>query len=472
MPQHLYRYRPARAVLDEFHELERQQIYFSPLRDLNDPMEGFRDVVWRGDAILWTNLLRHYVRSLTAAASTAALLPDDTTDEARLRLAQAVEREPPAAAIRRQLDAAAGAFLGRRGPRALVAGLSRRTEPVRRQELLFFLRLLHPIAMSAAFRAAAQGASTMPSPVPSTMVRHAGHQIVKLMQQRVMPPQLAEGVYALNEFHATQMQLIHALTSDAAAPDPRGAFLMRDFPLLYLESLSGFLYPDFYTASFVEEPTNAAMWGAYADSHRGVCLMFRAGGTPARPTLELERFVGGSAGRDGVTHEHRRFTLMPFSKVTYGADQPEVDFFGSLGVPSMQYLLRRWFSDGKGGVSPAWSCFDDEEAWRTAYWARFEAFAHAKTPDWAHEAEHRLVLKSFLHPLDTVASRQLTYRFADLTGIVFGMRMSVADKLAVLKIVEAKCDAEGRKDFELYQAIYDHLGGGMALVPLNLLTLA
>ena len=40
MDNYLYRYRPIYAVLDGFHELDEQQIYFSTPAELNDPMEG------------------------------------------------------------------------------------------------------------------------------------------------------------------------------------------------------------------------------------------------------------------------------------------------------------------------------------------------------------------------------------------------------------------------------------------------
>src|SRR5258706_3435777 len=60
----LYRFRPAGAVLDKYEELARQEIYFSPPEELNDPMEGYKDVFWLGDRIIWRNLLRHYLLCL------------------------------------------------------------------------------------------------------------------------------------------------------------------------------------------------------------------------------------------------------------------------------------------------------------------------------------------------------------------------------------------------------------------------
>jgi hypothetical protein len=61
MTEYFYRYRPIKAVLDEFHELENQEIYFSTTDEFNDPMEGFKDLFWRGDEIVWRNFLKHYI---------------------------------------------------------------------------------------------------------------------------------------------------------------------------------------------------------------------------------------------------------------------------------------------------------------------------------------------------------------------------------------------------------------------------
>ena len=49
---------------DDYQELEKQTIYFASPDQLNDPMEGFRDIVWSGDKIVWTNFFKHYVSYL------------------------------------------------------------------------------------------------------------------------------------------------------------------------------------------------------------------------------------------------------------------------------------------------------------------------------------------------------------------------------------------------------------------------
>lgn len=57
---YFYRFRPLDRALGG--ELENQQIYFAKPEQLNDPAEGFRDIIWKGDAVLLENLFRHYIQ--------------------------------------------------------------------------------------------------------------------------------------------------------------------------------------------------------------------------------------------------------------------------------------------------------------------------------------------------------------------------------------------------------------------------
>ncbi len=60
-----YRFRSMdRLIRGDSPELESQTIFFASPEQLNDPMEGLRDVFWRGDKIVWTNLFKNYVYCL------------------------------------------------------------------------------------------------------------------------------------------------------------------------------------------------------------------------------------------------------------------------------------------------------------------------------------------------------------------------------------------------------------------------
>jgi len=76
MTEYFYRYRPIKAVLDEYHELENQEIYFSTTDELNDPMEGFKDLFWSGDKIVWRNFLKHYVLCVLQTANYCFIVAD------------------------------------------------------------------------------------------------------------------------------------------------------------------------------------------------------------------------------------------------------------------------------------------------------------------------------------------------------------------------------------------------------------
>ena len=72
-----YRFRSTDALLDGKSELENQDIYFASPDQLNDPMEGFKDVFWSGDRIVWANLLKHYVLCLMQSVSLIVVMGKD-----------------------------------------------------------------------------------------------------------------------------------------------------------------------------------------------------------------------------------------------------------------------------------------------------------------------------------------------------------------------------------------------------------
>lgn len=471
MPEFLYRYRPAAAVLDGFHELEREEIYFSPLADLNDPMEGHRDFVWRGDAIAFRNLLKHHVRCLAATFSLLPLWSDDFTVEECFKLVYAVEPEPPEAPVKAFFADAAERLLALPITDRLARGLAARAAGVRRYELTFFLRIQHVIALWCVLEATkARGLPLPIANLPAGTVEAAIANLDRMLDQPTVPTELAETLFAAAESTAMELRLLNTLTPGLVQGLPAQIlFIVADFVTHYVASLARLLYPDWHVASFVEDPRNAAMWSAYAESHKGVCLKFRTGGTVERPTLDIFRTVGWGGSKDAM-REHKDWRPMPFSRVSYRADFPEVDFFNSFGVIPHGHLDAYWYSDGAGGRSRiADRIQQDEAAWREAYWAVFETCCNFKTPHWAHEQEHRLVLHSMLQAFDTKESRKLQYRFSDLAGVVFGVRTSDADKVQVAKIIEAKCDAVARSDFQFYQAAFEPTGGEMKLTPLGML---
>ena len=59
----VFRFRSIDRILGD-KELENRYIYFAPPEELNDPVEGIRNIIWRGDSIVWERFLEHYLRCL------------------------------------------------------------------------------------------------------------------------------------------------------------------------------------------------------------------------------------------------------------------------------------------------------------------------------------------------------------------------------------------------------------------------
>src|SRR5690242_1253768 len=72
-----YRYRSAGSLLGDRRELELQTVYFAGPDELNDPMEGFQDVFWAGDFVLWRNLIKHYILCILMSVEVVGILGQD-----------------------------------------------------------------------------------------------------------------------------------------------------------------------------------------------------------------------------------------------------------------------------------------------------------------------------------------------------------------------------------------------------------
>jgi Protein of unknown function (DUF2971) len=469
MSDHLYRFRSSRTLVGDFNELENQHIYFSPPAQLNDPLEGFKDIVWVGDSIVWRNLLRHYLLCLMQATILAAMSGKDFTQESCGRLVRLVPDDLPEAPIKEKYASICTEFLDAEAPQALLAALTP-TRRVRRDELLFYLRALQSVALSTVVKGLEHQGLAL---VQADVLEQASKKMAIALESVLSASStedMADAVFSITENMASQINLVHDY-SNAIAEDRRGwLFVYRDFPSFYVNALEALLYPNWHTACFVESPTNASMWGTYGDSHRGVALKFK---TPADAAgiraLDLYQINGWTGGR-GVIAPAYGYVRHRFAKVQYTADYPQIDFFESLGTLSMKNLGGFWYAGPNGECSVvAARILTENSEWREEYWRTFGVGNTTKSTEWAHEAEYRLVLYSNLHGFEDLESRRLKYRFADLTGVVFGIKTSTEDKHRIIRIIERKCIAESRTDFEFLQAHYSVRTRRIELVPLTLI---
>lgn len=476
MENSVYRFRSVQALVSGFHELENQEIYFASPSELNDPLEGYKDLFWKGDEIAWKNLFRHYLLCLMQAILqalehgpdyqvTAATLPVQMTDR---------DLHPE---VRRIFDQACANFFGDPELALLPRLLAGRSSRMFRNELLSLLWPIH-------FRALALICTTLQPEQPIHAVD------AHLRSKANLPLRLKESFAALNAMdkkRTDSADIVEAMTSRVVSGIAQAIFIQyyngaiqqlgpawnaveSAFPELYLNALENLLYYDWYTASFVADPTQAAMWAHYGDAHRGACLKFKTFAQPSgKPALMLRHLVGMRA-TPASAEPVFAFSPLQLYEIRYEDRYAAIDFFRSLGRLTHPQLAF-WFGGVGGALSTTGTdLLQESEEWRQAYWENYHSTVTTKLKDWQHEREYRATLQSDMD-LSNRALRKLCYRFEDLQGIIFGMKTSLQDKSAIVGIIQQKCKEAGRKDFEFYQTSYSRRTGRVETSPWTLVKL-
>jgi hypothetical protein len=465
MVRPFYRFRSVDALLGERAELDSQEIYFASPAELNDPMEGFKDLYWQGDEIVWRNLIRHYALCLLNTVMTIVFLGADFNKSRHCQFARHTEADLPSSEARKIYSEICDKLFSHEVVGELIAMLATTSAKVRRAELSFYLRALNPLVFTLAKAALAIppaeiGGDAAGQAIAAGQLRSLGDMI----RQRGDHPDLAEPMFDIGAITTMQIALIYDFNNTLTPTQKAWSFLAREFDDFYIRSLESLVHPDWYAACFLDDASNASMWGSYADGHKGMCLKFSADVTPSGDaSLSLYQAVGVGGGKGDIRTDYG-YRPLPFEAVRYGDDYPEINFFETLGAVQGD-RLSFWYagSDGRRSTSSA-QILGNQDEWRTGYWKDYHAGRVTKTRDWAHESEHRLVLGwSIAQP------RALKYRFKDLAGICFGIKTSTEDKLRVMRIIEQKCLAERRTDFEFYQARFSHRTKSIGLVLLRLL---
>lgn len=461
------------SLLDRFAELEKQEIYFASPGELNDPMEGLKDLFWLGDPVLWRNLLRHYLLSLLGTTLSSLISRDEPWVPPEISVHLSAER-PPSGALGDTFREASETFFSDSSVSAALDHLSGLKTALRRAGTHFYLTHVHSAALRSVVAALARtglirdgGAAAQPDTRPRVEdIQALFHTISQAPLDENTLDQLFTAFDIVSEQQRIAMQYGHR--DDALWR--RKAFLVQEFPASYLAAVGrSLMHPPWHVASFSETCDNASAWATYASNHTGVALKFRvreiAGGVPGITLRCLNGVSSSTAGNVKYTSGSLAFRFHP---IHYSERPPEVDFFKYLGQLTGPVLRSDWLVDGAGNKSERLrDALLDTDEWRRMLWDLFNATATTKMRDWAHEKEHRLVRVDML---GIPGAKRATYDFADLQGIVFGINSSIENRCRVIEIIERKCREAGRTDFEFSQARYSRASGALKEVPLGLLS--
>ena len=137
--------------------------------------------------------------------------------------------------------------------------------------------------------------------------------------------------------------------------------------------------------------------------------------------------------------------------VDYDAPIIERNFFETFGRLTYKQI-RSWLT-GTDGISKNMEAFSDENTWREAYWAAFNAKSYQKLNAWKHEEEYRIVISNYFQQYNDKSSRNLKFDMKFLKGIVFGIKTTEYDKKQIVDALKEKGDK--LDDIKFYQAEFD-----------------
>lgn len=457
MAQLFYRFRNINSLLG-FEELQQQTIYFASPGDLNDPMEGFRNLVWSGDTIAWKNLFKHYLMCLEHASSLLMICGEEHhfLKEDDIPVYNSYD-DFPTPQYKRLFDKMIADFFDIF--MEVIEKIATRTTPVKRDELQIYLTAIHLLVIEVIQKNYEQNRLIPKREFTYAKGSEAVTQIIAIidaveaMIKEAQDHKQVDDIFDI--FKNLQDSIILRNKSEGTFYQDfsNRNFVFVDFPEKYLNEIEKLLYPQWYTACFMKESHSSSVWGHYGDGHKGVCLIFESEHSEKEDFIRLKGKVGwGSEGPIMGDRNHL------FHQVNYEDGFEEIDFFKFIGSLPTHQLLSMWYMNEDKTLSKvADSYISNEETWQQQYWNVYQRDILIKTKDWAYEKEYRLILNGLLENDISKEHRLLTYDFQSLKGMIFGIKTSSQDKLKIIDIIKNKCKEHNRDNFDFYQAYYSSI---------------
>lgn len=289
----MYRFRRIENLIGEHQELQKQEIYFSDIDSLNDPMEGFREFYWSGDTIVWGNLFKHYILCLEHVCALAYLSKEETlfsTEDVPIYMS---EDSFPTGRYKQIFREICERFFENEGINKYIEIIAAIPWSVSRGELYSYLKSIHFLAFQTIIEIYIKYGLEKPYVTePPDYSNYLKGFIEAWQGVNLADGKQQEGIRAILEIQKNlllELDLINAYKLYGSPSNQRRWFVLSEFTNAYLNRIENLTYPAAYVACFMEDCTNAAVWSHYGDSHKGVCLKFR---TKDNHSIDLSGIIG------------------------------------------------------------------------------------------------------------------------------------------------------------------------------------
>lgn len=432
----VFRLRSSSALLDDYHELENQEIYMAEPESLNDPMEGFISYLWNGNICDWNNLIRNYLMCLEHMINLAYLYTDEKYLENAIPVFKTTD-DLPTEKYKKLIVAILDSFYKADGVNEYISLMSIRKK-VSEDELKVFLKTLHLTAIRV-INNEHYKSGLIPKKQLLEVKENGIKEYIRILTEGIGDDNF-DKIYQV--LISSQKEIIDEMyiVTYCNSKNFKQRFLVTEFIDSYIKSLKKITFSDTYISCFMNNYNNSAMWGYYGDKHDGICLIFK---------------VNKENGKSFLNLNNRKYEL---KAVNYEDNTPEINFFESFGRLPMKIIDDFWYKDIFGNQSEHIKHFETKEAedkWRKNYWQNFLMSHTLKYRDWIHENESRIIIYDTLQQYTSTNSRKFKYKFSDLDGIIFGYKTTLDIKKRIIDIIESKCLKMNRTDFKFYQTEFN-----------------
>ena len=436
----LYRYR---TIDNALLELDNGSFYFAAPTELNDPIEGYLKIFWQGDAPAWQGLLKNFVCSFFYGLQTYLLVSgkfypaaqENFLNDLKNRILLADIRQFDYSPLGRIFAELGENFLAEHSVKTVVEFYGNDEIKCYGRELEFILRTVTDEACHLCV-----GKCKELGLIRADFDEKFFDVAYEISFDELKHVDAAERKRRIDEIENLNCDFMESgllalkmnrrSSADAEYTLKQRLLWVRFiFPRMYVEQLKEMMYPNGYVVCFSDTPTNSAMWGNYADNHRGICFVY---GTETVDGRELIHFAAKS---------------LEVKPIKYTAQVITRNFFDTLR--HLKFICAENWLTGKGGVK---SCKLDD-AGADEYDDDYQEKFYRKLNDWHHEREYRILLSDRFYRYGDKFARKLRYNINALTGIIFGLRTTLDDKLKLIQKLDRLGKSAGNFDF--FQAEFD-----------------
>ena len=444
--KYLYRYRSLKSK-HIYKELENLEIYFAKPDELNDQMEDYMNIFWQGDEIAFKGLFKHYLYTLSSVYYEACYRNRNVkinTEFLPVFLSDDGSKRPEFDTTFKEIYYE---FFNSEEIANIPSKMAQYNKKFTEDELLLILNTIHLYAylvIDSIFKKNDSNIEVFKNKENKEIYQGAKYgakyskTVDNLNNEKLSQEEILNQIYRLDIERTLNKKVINNVYSDKDTYNVN--ILAFDFPQFYIKCLKKLLYENHYIACFTDDYQNEPMWGHYANGGNGICLRFKT---------NYNKFdILSSLTADS-------YIKIDINKVIYSDEYPEIDFFGLLGRLPYDIIKNFWLCNyDRTQFSQCMNKYNNSEQWWDSYHKLATEYICTKSKNWISENEYRIYIRDQLSLHTEQQGIIAKYKFEDLDAIIFGRKVSKADKQKIINIMLNHCKNRNRKDFKFYDLYY------------------